>query len=67
MWSARLTSSLKAGYQPGQRQRDINVDNEGHFNGSREAGFIPLQDKQRYLTRAAWSLRNRPTTKATLA
>ncbi|MDI8800018.1 PTS glucose transporter subunit IIA, partial [Salmonella enterica subsp. enterica serovar Montevideo] len=28
------------------------LDNEGHFNGSRGSWFIPLQDKQRYLT---WS------------
>ncbi|ESF31305.1 putative invasin, partial [Salmonella enterica subsp. enterica serovar Tallahassee str. 0012] len=28
--------SLKAGYQPwGSASVDINVDNEGHFNGSR--------------------------------
>ncbi len=44
---------MKAGYQPwGSASVDINVDNEGHFNGSRGSWFIPLQDKQRYLT---WS------------
>ncbi|EAQ8541811.1 YchO/YchP family invasin [Salmonella enterica] len=36
----------------GSASVDINVDNEGHFNGSRGSWFIPLQDKQRYLT---WS------------
>ncbi|EGX1947806.1 hypothetical protein CBK67_00720 [Salmonella enterica] len=36
----------------GSASVDINVDNEGHFNGSHGSWFIPLQDKQRYLT---WS------------
>ncbi len=45
----------------GSASVDINVDNEGHFNGSRGSWFIPLQDKQRYLTGASLVLRNRLT------
>ncbi|QUJ04728.1 hypothetical protein KCP78_07845 [Salmonella enterica subsp. enterica] len=35
-------SSLKAGYQPGSASVDINVDNEGHFNGSRVKLVYPF-------------------------
>lgn len=59
--SEQVNQQLESWLSARSASVDINVDNEGHFNGSRGSWFIPLQDKQRYLTRASLVLRNRLT------